>query len=119
MHKLYVARKMALTRFYRTYDTPKAEAMAGHEHGSGSVAHYIGISKEDLINDSLKSIELKRCPNPKCNHINEPHHSSCIKCSSPLDPDKFRQIFQDSFKDFSKEYIDSQIQLKIHQLKQK
>ncbi len=117
MRKLYVARKMALTRFYRTYDTPKAEAMAGHEHGSGSVAHYIGISKEDLVNDSLRNIEVKRCPNSKCGHINEPHFENCVKCSSPLDPEKFRKIFQESINNFAKEYIDAQIQLKIQQLK--
>lgn len=88
----YNARKAALTRFYNSFGLVKAASMAGHVPGSNSMKHYVALSENQLIEQSLPKVELRPCP--ACNEINEPYFSQCRKCGSPLDKKKFAAIFE-------------------------
>jgi len=90
----YIARKMGLTRFYNTFGLVKAASMAGHVPGSGAMKHYLALNEAQLREKKPINVELKTCPNPSCASTNEPHKTSCEKCGSPLDRQKFAKIMQ-------------------------
>ncbi len=92
--KLYIARKMNLTRFYNTYGLVKASSMAGHVAGSKAMKHYVALTEEQLTDQQLAKVELKICPNPCCSATNEPHFVQCFKCGSPLNKKQFSDILQ-------------------------
>lgn len=104
--KLYMARKMVLTKFYNTFGLAKASHMAGHTPGSKAMKHYIGLTDEQLCEEETPTIELKVCPNPLCGLENEPHEDHCVKCHSPLDKKVFASIFEAK----EKEYIDKKFE---------
>jgi integrase len=89
--KLYISRKMTLTRWYNTYGLAKAAQMAGHIVGARAMKHYVALSESDLLTDKPKtSIAKKTCPN--CNTENDASETQCYSCHSPLNKQAFTQI---------------------------
>jgi len=119
--KLYIGRKMALTRFYSQYPLPKASAMAGHTLGSKSMKHYVALTDSQLEGEPLAKIELKQCPNPSCSENNEPHLTQCKKCGSPLNKKQFAQIIEKNLSEnidlklelFKKEFTLKMLEMKV------
>jgi len=105
--KFYIARKMVLTKFYRNNDIVKATSMAGHEQGSSSIKHYVGITKDDLIKNEKVSIEKKICPNTNCHYENEAYETNCIKCGAPLNQEQYKALLENQQRDF----IQTQLEL--------
>ncbi len=91
--KLYITRKMTLTRWYNKYGLAKAAQMAGHVVGARAMKHYVALSESDLITDKTEtSIERKICPNPNCQTENDASETQCYSCKSPLNKQAFTQI---------------------------
>jgi hypothetical protein len=106
--KLYITRKMTLTRWYNKYGLAKAAQMAGHVVGARAMKHYVALSESDLITDKTEtSIERKICPNPNCQTENDASETQCHKCKSPLNKKAFAQILNQNLD----EKINSQLEL--------
>ncbi|MFH1256217.1 MAG: tyrosine-type recombinase/integrase [Candidatus Diapherotrites archaeon] len=95
--RLYVARKMALSRFYSEYSLPKAAALAGHTVGAESMKHYVALTQEQLEGGELTRVAVKHCPS--CNNVNEPQAQNCKGCGAPLDKKQFSELVQKNAKD--------------------
>jgi len=106
--KLYISRKMTLTRWYNTYGLAKAAQMAGHTVGARAMKYYVALSEADLLNNNPKtSIAKKICPNPNCATENDASENQCYACHSPLDKQAFASILNQNLD----EKINAQIDL--------
>jgi len=92
----YVARKMALTRFYNSFGMVKAAQLSGHIPGSDVMRHYVGLTENQLKDQTLARVESKMCPNPNCSFLNEAHIMQCVKCGAPLSKEQYGKIIQDN-----------------------
>jgi integrase len=91
----YVGRRMALTKFYSSLSLPQAAQAAGHQIGSGVMRAYVGLKQSQIEGSAMPSIKSKTCPNPSCNAENlSPEKTQCSQCGSPLDRQKFGEIFE-------------------------
>lgn len=108
---LYIARKMALTRFYNDYKLIKAATLAGHKPGSKVMANYCAMNEASLKEEDSPKVATRTCPNPSCGIENEPHQNYCTKCAAPLDKKLFSNIFE--------KQIEEMIEAKMNFLKGK
>jgi len=90
--KLYIFRKMALTRFYNENKYATACALAGHQPGGKAARHYIAIGEEELLGKTMARVSTKECPN--CGWANSYHAEVCAKCGSPTNKDAFKKIVE-------------------------
>ncbi|MDD3086008.1 MAG: site-specific integrase [Candidatus ainarchaeum sp.] len=102
--KLYIARKMCLTKFYNTYGLAKAAAMAGHTPGAKAMRHYIALKETELLGEELHSITKKMCPN--CKAENSANETQCYSCKSPLNKQAFTQILNQNLNDKINAHLD-------------
>lgn len=104
----YVARKMALTKFYSELGVVKGAKLAGHVPGSSIMKNYVDVSEEQLTEKALPTVAAKHCPNPLCcNADNMAHETQCRKCGSPLDREKFAGILKQNLA----ELVDAKLEL--------
>jgi len=94
----YVARKMALTRFYNQNGMVRAATMAGHVPGSSIMRHYVGLSEAQLSGEACAKVSTKICPNPTCGAENAPQVSQCGMCGSPTNREQFAALFKGEIK---------------------
>jgi len=120
--RLYISRKMTLTRWYNTYGLAKAAQMAGHTVGARAMKYYVALSEADLISDSPKtSIAKKVCPNPNCRAENDASENQCSICHSPLDKQAFSQILNNNLDDkinAQLELVKKDLQIKMMEINQ-
>lgn len=118
---MYGARKLVGTKFYRSYDMPKASSMFGHVQMSPAAKHYIALTDNDLFGKKPVRFSKRVCPNPSCGFENPAHFSHCEKCSAPLDREKFAEIFEKKTEDLLNaklEIFKKELMLKKYELLQ-
>lgn len=120
--RLYISRKMTLTRWYNTYGLAKAAQMAGHTVGARAMKYYVALSEADLLNNNPKtSIAKKTCPNPNCHAENDASENQCYACHSPLNKQAFTQILNNNLDDKINAHLDiikKDIQIKMMEINQ-
>lgn len=105
--RLYVARRMGVTKFYSQHGLVRGAMLSGHQPGGGTQKFYVGLTEQQLEKPDFARVESKPCPS--CGIVNPTHASNCFKCQSPLNVQAFQSLLAANLKEMVKLEVENHL----------